>query len=325
MKKIKIAITAVAIIAVGLLLNDIVTFLPSNRCKRTNESIETAMVQNNGDRGEAFIENGYNADTVGLEYVMNGGGFVETYEDNTDRCINILFENLENSRILYHVDTDLYSRPDIFSRLEDKYHLNDNYMYGFYTTFSPAAMKDGFYAAYIEVKENDVDQGLFYTENVYKKEGRTFIQQEFFAFLPKIAVLFGEEIGNTDFRAYATGVSVNNEMNFAWSSGWQTEMYLSACGHKEDMLCRVNVVSVITTPQHVTITSAKNGTILFEDDISEEGEISFRIPKECISKDGMIDLIFDYPNAIIPKEQGINEDPRRIAIAFNSVRLEKVG
>lgn len=323
MKKGRIAwkiIAMLLVVAAGFSLTRIVTMLFSeNRIEEVNETIDDNAVLYNGQRGEVFIENSYSADNIGLEYVINGGAFLETFQDNSNREVTLLFENIERNDIVYRIGTDLYSRPDVYSHKQEQFHLNKDYRYGFFTAFSPAVMKDGVYEVYIEVDENEQDQGTFYTGMAYEKAGKIFKELEDFSLLSGVVNLFGEEVD--DARAYATGISVNHELNFAWSSGWKTNIKLSTCGYDQDMICRINVISIIKAPQQVKVSCGDK--LLYDEAISDTGEISFEIPGDCISADA-VTLNFEYSNALIPKESGISEDPRRLAIAFNSIELELV-
>lgn len=312
------------IIGVGTCLtNVLVALLAKNNCVKYQMDIDKKEILQNGDKGEVFIQNSYSADDIGFEFVVNGGAFLETFQDNSKREVHLLLKNLDDHKIIYRINTDLYARPDLYIHKMAQFHLNEDFRYGFYTAFSPATIRDGLYEAYIEVNENELDKGIFYTGVVYQKENRSFTEQQFFSFLPDMAMLFGEQLNGEDMRAHATGISVNREMNFAWSSGWNSVLHLSACDHTEnDLLCHINIISLIKVPQRVKILCEDE--VLFDEDIFDTGEISFTIPKTCIS-DNSVELVFNYPNAIIPKEEGINEDPRRIAIAFNSIKLENVG
>jgi len=318
-KAILYAFISAVVIILGFFLTKIVAGIAlDNQVTVYRGSIDPDIVIYNGEAGQAFIQNSYAEDKLGLKYALYGGAFVVTHEDNTNRVVHFLFQNVESGKI-YQVSTDVYSRPDVYAKMREEYYLNPNYNYGMYSSFSPACIyENGVYLTYISVEENEKDKGIFNTGRYYCKEGSTFEEWEYKFFPESMISIDGKELPTNSLKAYASGISVNNNKGYVWSLGEKSDILLSIEG-QEDYSCTVNVISTITDSQRLVISS--NNQVLFEDTLTGAGEILFSIPKECISE-GIIELKFEYPDSLVPKDAGINEDTRRIAIAFNKIILE---
>lgn len=321
-RKIKCAVAAVLAglaLAIGLNLTGIVVrSFTKNTVSLYEAPFFRSELISNGSRGEAFIQNAFAGDTIGLRYDIYGGAFVMTDYPNEERSTCILLRNMETGKI-YQITTDLYSRPDIYKRKQEQFHLNTEYNYGFYASFSPAMIKeDGIYEAFVLVKENDEDGGVFETGKRYRKKGKSFSEWQYYFFTPKMVDLFGEQLSSRDMRAYASGMSVREQLNFAWSIGDSSEFHFTVPEKGRNVRCVIDVYTTITDGQRVIITA--DGTELYHETLSGSNTIEFVVPAESI-RDGELSFLARYPDSLIPKAEGIGDDPNQLSIAFNHVSL----
>lgn len=65
-----------------------------------------------------------------------------------------------------------------------------------------------------------------------------------------------------------------------------------------------------------------DGIVLFDDVLQEDGEIFFSIPGDKISGN-IVNLCFEHPDAVSPKQLGQGEDERRLALCIYKVCVKK--
>lgn len=75
--------------------------------------------------------------------------------------------------------------------------------------------------------------------------------------------------------------------------------------------------------QRMKVNSA--GKVLIERSFSKEGVESFkvRLPAE-VTKEGQVTLDFEFPDCASPKELGMSEDPRKLAVFFRTCEIKAV-
>lgn len=107
-----------------------------------------------------------------------------------------------------------------------------------------------------------------------------------------------------------------NELTHTWSGkGKAAEMYFELEGEYDNLLLEIEYAP-FNPPQKVKIYA--NANIIADYDANGYEQKQIIIPKEYV-EDGVLDLAFEFPNAISPVEIGYSEETREIALCMYSM------
>ena len=125
-----------------------------------------------GDTVNYYIDYLEYYDNIISTVTLDGWAFVETKQDNPNKYVKLIFVS-EN--VSYEIDTDLHYRSlqKFFKDKDVPVERN-----GFSAKFSPLIMKNGDYTLFINVFENDEDNGFLNTGRVFRKHFRSFKELE---------------------------------------------------------------------------------------------------------------------------------------------------
>ena len=125
--------------------------------------------------------------------------------------------------------------------------------------------------------------------------------------------------GTDNKSSYITlsGLSKSEEC-FTWSNDKKVHFRFAVEGYDAEKAihARFDFTAVFTGKQDVSVSV--NGVEVQNTQISDGMPLEFDFDMQ---KDGTIDMIFSLPNASSPKELGISEDSRMLALAFSSMKL----
>lgn len=105
---------------------------------------------------------------------------------------------------------------------------------------------------------------------------------------------------------------------------WTRNKYAGFVGQlseepETDLICMIDLASVYGDSQ--TFTVSANGTEIHSEVIAKGTDsILFSLPKSCV-KDGLVALDFAFPDAVSPKELGIGNDARELALAVKEISI----
>ena len=110
-----------------------------------------------------------------------------------------------------------------------------------------------------------------------------------------------------------------NEMEFSWTDGKELwlQFYLPHRADKEQLRATMEVAHVFNGSQQVKVIV--NDTLVCETKITEAGNMVFVFE---YPKDGVVDMSFVLSDAVSPKELGMSEDERKLAVALKSIVIE---
>ena len=166
----------------------------------------------------------------------------------------------------------------------------------------------------VDAKRRKIETG-----NRFTSQGiETFVPLEYH--LGEDIVFTNDENGDGT-RYFISGISYI-ETDFVWSSGTSGQMVLNMGKTPGDLIGEFRLKAgwgVKSPPQRLVIKCG--GLTLFDEKISStEDEIRFAIPENCI-KDGWLTLDLEYPDAVLVEEPGEDENGRKLAFAFESIRF----
>lgn len=134
----------------------------------------------------------------------------------------------------------------------------------------------------------------------------------------------GDKISFADSRTshtYCVTGFVNAEEIFTWSMSTKGKMAFKIGEFSSNTLTvLMNISHLLTQPQKMIISVGDN--IVYDKTITKAGTIEFGIRKEYV-QDGILELDFQFPNAISPYELGISGDIRTLAVGFSDMTIEE--
>jgi len=71
---------------------------------------------------------------------------------------------------------------------------------------------------------------------------------------------------------------------------------------------------------HLSVNKHKIATWKFDSNVMQTAEVGATVPRKLISSDGEVVLEFSYSGTVSPKQLGINEDARELALGFIEIR-----
>lgn len=122
---------------------------------------------------------------------------------------------------------------------------------------------------------------------------------------------------------FLTGLSAQ-EQNYTWADGMKSEFNICLENNpKRDLIAKFNIASIFMNQQEVKIYCGN--ALLFSDIVTtENSEINFKIPKECII-DNNLNLIFEYPDAKSTYDLGMVEEKsleRVLSLGYEAFIIE---
>jgi len=144
---------------------------------------------------------------------------------------------------------------------------------------------------------------------------------------PPPAYKWGDQIkfgkhGNANQYGTLQGFS-SPEEGFTWTEGIYASVGLWVLRPSTDLVLKLRAVPLLganITSQTVTVSVNDKAVGTLE--IRNPGEYSIGIPKSILNRD-ILKIAFHLPGAATPKELGINEDDRLLAIALQSLVIEE--
>ncbi len=121
-------------------------------------------------------------------------------------------------------------------------------------------------------------------------------------------------------RFFESGIS-DAEGNFAWTDG-DTARMLADLGSavESDLVLQLDLAAIYQAPQRMTVRSGE--AVLFDESIADvSSPVNIVIPAACV-EDQTVELIFEFPDAVSPKERGESGDARELAFAIRSFCLK---
>ncbi len=132
--------------------------------------------------------------------------------------------------------------------------------------------------------------------------------------------ILGESLNPDEIVLYGVRGLSQSESNHIWTDGKETEMFFKMEENFEALELQLEY-EVFTEKQEVFIYA--NDKLIAHYNAMEIEKKEFVIPKEYLL-DGELLLRFEFPNAISPKELGISEDSRVLALAMKSLTLTSI-
>ena len=134
----------------------------------------------------------------------------------------------------------------------------------------------------------------------------------------------GDEISFADSETAhtycVTGFSIA-ENNFTWTSANSARMAFKLNEvPKKDLLVHMGIERVFNNSQKIIISVG--GQLIYESVLQGSGIIEFIIPHDLLEND-ILEINFEFPNAISPAELNLSSDIRRLALAFTQMRIEQ--
>ena len=131
-------------------------------------------------------------------------------------------------------------------------------------------------------------------------------------------IFYGEKYNAKKFIKY--GFS-SPESDFTWTNDKKAEIIFLLNAAQSDLEC---TLEYLTFDGNQRVMFYVNGQMIADYVSNGESKKSFIIPKESIGKDGILQLLFELPNAHSPASMGLSNDTRELALAFKSlVIIEK--
>lgn len=116
------------------------------------------------------------------------------------------------------------------------------------------------------------------------------------------------------------GFSIPEE-TFTWAASTDATMSFRIGEFSSDILkVQMNISKVFNQSQKITISIGDN--VVYDDTLTQPGAVEFGIRKEYV-QDGILELDFQFPDAISPYESGISGDIRTLAVGFSDMTIEE--
>jgi hypothetical protein len=133
---------------------------------------------------------------------------------------------------------------------------------------------------------------------------------------------FSNKKNNT--REYFVSGLSSPEGNFTWSDGrksiFQANIKLK---HQKNLKLDIKFYMVLQSNEGYQTFRLYANDYFIEEKIvyPDDRNISFIIPQNILTQDGILNLRFEYPNATSPKSLGMNTDERLLAFAFSKMKI----
>lgn len=124
---------------------------------------------------------------------------------------------------------------------------------------------------------------------------------------------------NDAHRYFVVGVS-QTETDFTWTNGNEARLWLGIDENIDrDLVLQLDVNRVFNAPQRMKVMCGD--IVLFDGTAKGKETVAIPIPTECV-RDQLLELSFQFPDAISPKSLGDSEDTRNLAIGITSFSIQ---
>ena len=161
---------------------------------------------------------------------------------------------------------------------------------------------------------------FFYNLYPFIDKHPELLSQNVFDFL-HMEYSLGKEIF-LDSKKYNADIYIDSglsypEDDFTWTNGRRLKMEMKITPVKK-VCAQFDLASIFNGSQKVIIKL--NGKKIITKTISKKSDLIFTF--DC-PKDGIIDLVLEFPEAVSPQEIGISRDPRDLALAIKKIILTR--
>lgn len=117
-----------------------------------------------------------------------------------------------------------------------------------------------------------------------------------------------------------TGFSISEGI-YTWTSSPKAKMAFKIDAFSSDALkVQMNIAQIFNQPQKMIVSVGDN--VVYDGTLTQPGTVEFGIRKEYV-QDGVLELDFQFPDAISPYELGISGDIRTLAVGFADMTIEE--
>lgn len=111
------------------------------------------------------------------------------------------------------------------------------------------------------------------------------------------------------------------EESFTWTTSNEAKMAFKIDEFSSDALkVQMNIAQIFNQPQKMIVSVGDN--VVYDGTLTQPGAVEFGIRKEYV-QDGVLELDFQFPDAISPYELGISGDIRTLAVGFADMTIEE--
>jgi len=134
-----------------------------------------------------------------------------------------------------------------------------------------------------------------------------------------------DQLGNAVY--YKTEGWSNPEENFTWTFGNSSSLKIPIINNSKDIRLELTAFPFLGGDKikkqdvKITVNNVNIGQMTFEGNISRTKFIN--IPNRILNK-SIMDITFEFPNAIVPIDLEVNEDSRPLALAFQEVVITEL-
>lgn len=109
------------------------------------------------------------------------------------------------------------------------------------------------------------------------------------------------------------------EKSYTWTNGYEAELRFCVEEVKDDLNLTMDIEQIIGEKQCINVLV--NGNEVKTMTITSGEIMSIYIPKSIIDDSGNVSIILQLPDAVSPKELGMSEDTRLLALAMKSITI----
>lgn len=126
--------------------------------------------------------------------------------------------------------------------------------------------------------------------------------------------------GNNEYNGFKyikSGFS-GQEVNFTWTEATEAEIGFTIKSDAPSFTCNIDLDGVFNGEQKVTILI--NDNIVFDQTVNNDEDIQFNFDN---SDDGIVLMKILLPEAVSPKDLGLSEDDRKLALGFRQIIINE--
>ncbi len=167
------------------------------------------------------------------------------------------------------------------------------------------------------VRDSNTVTGDNEHHNIYALRELTFSKEP----MSYSQIVYGEELSFKKGSARANTYFLQGlsfaENEHTWTVG-KTPVMAFHADETKDIYVKLSCYTISRGPQHLIVSCQDQ--ILYDKEITDRKEIiTFKIPKELVN--GNVEVKFQIPSAISPKELGWSEDTRTLGLGFESLEF----
>jgi hypothetical protein len=149
------------------------------------------------------------------------------------------------------------------------------------------------------------------------------------AFKKELPYRFGDTLKFSEGGNYSRYIETgwgDPEAGYIWSNGSGSRLRIPLASSDSDLILRVNCTPFLIPPKltHQRVRVIAGGTECCNWTIPGKGGYECLIPASAI-KDSVLELTFEFPDAVSPKEHNLNVDTRKLGVAFHSATIVRSG